>query len=249
MRKRLLIPILISCLGMIACSSDALVDIKPSNAIEYVQLSASDVSLDIGESQQLTAVSSDGKDVRWANSDTTVVRLVVNGNSASITGLSKGTATITAFRKGQSSYCTVLVGGGNDSEKVTLTLSDVNKTINVNDDFTLFASVGGPASAVTFTSNDPSVATVEIKTNKSVKVTGVSEGTATITAKVSNVTAKCEVTVNDPQATVAVSLDKSTLSMTVGNVDKLTATYRPSDAEVHWASSDHEKHGFVTVSF
>ena len=237
MRKRILIPLIISIFSLGACSDNTMV-INPTQEVDYVDLSNTTLSLAIGETQTLTALSSDGETVSWANSDSTVVRLTYQGNVATVSGLAKGSANIIAIHGGKSAVCTVTVGGGNVEPTISLTLSPTSKQLFVNDEFILNASVSGSTNPVTFSSSDNSVATVESKDNVSAKVKGVSEGLATIIAKVGTKTASCSVTVVDPESDIYISLDKSTLTMVEGTSDVLSATYRPASATVTWGSSD-----------
>ena len=237
MRKRNLIPLIVACLGLSSCSND-LVPINPGQEIEYVDLSAESLSLEVGESATLTAVASDQQEVTWVNNDSTVVRLEAKGNTASIVGLAKGTAQISAFRKGQSAICVVTVGGGNAEQPITIVLSPSSKELNINDEFVLSASVSGSTNPVTFSSTDSSVATVEAKSDTTARVKALSEGLATIIAKVGTKTASCSVTVMDPSSDVYIALDRQSLQMTVGTTDALQATVRPSGAQVQWASTD-----------
>lgn len=237
MRKRILIPLIISIFSLGACSDNTMV-INPTQEVDYVDLSNTTLSLAIGETQTLTALSSDGETVSWANSDSTVVRLTYQGNVATVSGLAKGSANIIAIHGGKSAVCTVTVGGGNVEPTISLTLSPTSKQLFVNDEFILNASVSGSTNPVTFSSSDDSVATVESKDNVSAKVKGVSEGLASIIAKVGTKTASCSVTVVDPESDIYISLDKSTLTMVEGTSDVLSATYRPASATVTWGSSD-----------
>lgn len=237
MRKRILIPLIVSIFSLGACSDNTMV-INPTQEVDYVDLSNTTLSLAIGETQTLTALSSDGQTVSWANSDSTVVRLTYQGNVATVSGLAKGSANIIAIHGGKSAVCTVTVGGGNVEPTISLTLSPTSKQLFVNDEFILNASVSGSTNPVTFSSSDNSVATVESKDNVSAKVKGVSEGLATIIAKVGTKTASCSVTVVDPESDIYISLDKSTLTMVEGTSDVLSATYRPASATVTWGSSD-----------
>lgn len=237
MRKRLLIPLIISILSLTACGGDT-INIGPGAEVEYVDVS--DVSLDlaIGESKTITAVSSDGQNVNWVNSDSTVVKVSAQGNTATISGLAKGTANVLAVHGGKSAVCTVTVGGGNAEPTITLALSPSAKQLLINDEFILTASVTGSSNAVSFSSSDELVATVEPRDNTTAKVKALSEGLATIIAKVGTKTASCAVTVLDPTSDIYISLDKSNLTMTEGTSDKLTATYRPEGATVTWGTSD-----------
>ena len=92
---------------------------------------------------------------------------------------------------------------------------------------------------VNWVSSDTSIATVD----SNGKVVGVAPGTATITAIAkdgSGYNATCSVTVNAVPVT-GVSLDKSSLTLYVGDQSALVATISPSNASnksVTWTSSD-----------
>lgn len=93
---------------------------------------------------------------------------------------------------------------------------------------------------VYWTSSDQSVATVD----NTGKVTAVKAGSATITVTTEDggKTATCKVTVKEKIYPVTgVTLDKSSLELTEGDVTIITATVNPSNASnknVYWTSSD-----------
>ena len=120
-----------------------------------------------------------------------------------------------------------------------ISLNKSSTTINVGSTETLTATVTPSSAAnktVTWSSSNTSVATV---TNGTVK--GVSEGTATITARnVNGNTATCTVTVKNVAVT-GVALNKVELSLKVGESETLTPTVAPSNAtnkNVTWSSSN-----------
>ncbi len=121
--------------------------------------------------------------VKWTSSDTNVAT-VAGGR---ITGVSPGTATITATTtNGLSTTIKVTVSVNPNIVKPSgITLSDKTLTITAGDTGKLKATVtpdNTTDKTVTWTSSDTSVATV----NKSGVVKAVSEGTATITATTFN---------------------------------------------------------------
>ena len=122
--------------------------------------------------------------------------------------------------------------------QTSLTLTSAGQTA------TLQATVS-PSNAsnksVTWTSSNPSVATVD----SNGVVTAVSNGTATITVMTSdgsNKTATCAVTVNIPVQATGVTLNQTSLTLTsVGQTATLQATVSPSNASdksVTWTSSN-----------
>lgn len=130
----------------------------------------------------------------------------------------------------------------------SVTVSPASVTLDPNGTQQLTATVDAtPASAdksVTWTSSDPSVATV----SESGLVTAVAQGTATITAT-SNLdntkSGTCNITVNAPAAPIpvtAIALNKSTTTIAIGDSETLTINYTPADANtgkaVNWTSSN-----------
>ena len=105
----------------------------------------------------------------------------------------------------------------------------------------------GPGNLVDFLnvrSSDESVVTFKIENRKSIVLTAVKEGTATITASYGSVEATCEVTVVKNFVEVTdITLDKTELELKTGENETLTATVKPDDATdptVSWSSSDEK---------
>ena len=125
-----------------------------------------------------------------------------------------------------------LMTSGNDPPApVEITLS-INKTainlkVNGKDSITATTNAEG---GVTWSSDKPSVATVDSSGN----VTGVAAGTATITAKAGDKTASCTVTVTAEAATL--TINPTSLALSVGANGTITATSNQNT--VTWASSD-----------
>lgn len=131
------------------------------------------------------------------------------------------------------------------SSTVSVTGVSLNKTsttLTVGGTETLTATVK-PSNAtnknVTWTSSNTTVATVSNGT-----ITAKKAGSATITVKTSDgsFTATCSVTVNNSTVSVTgVSLNKTSLTLDVGENETLVATISPSDAtnqNVIWTSSN-----------
>ena len=161
-----------------------------------ITLSSSSVTVLEGETAKVTATvtpsNATNKTVTWTSSNTSVA--TVSGGT--ITGVSAGTATITAkTSNGKTATVSVTVKTNTSIVKPTgITVSPTTVELTEGDTQTITATVA-PSNAtnktVTWTSSDTSVATVSSGT-----ITAVKEGTATITATTSNgLTAKVTVTV------------------------------------------------------
>ena len=85
--------------------------------------------------------------------------------------------------------------GGDVDETVTISLDATTKVLPRLEEFVLKATVSPSGKTVTWSSSDPTVASVTADGNKAT-VKGLKVGTATITAKIGDVTATCEVTVD-----------------------------------------------------
>ncbi len=159
-----------------------------------------------------------------------VYKLHAIDTSGNLSAVSTATIYIPGIElKGISLNKTSLALEKSESEKLTVTYNPDNTT---------------DVKTVTWTSSDTSVATV----NSSGTVTGISHGTAIITAKVGNYTAKCEVEVD--MRIKGISLNKANINLVVGESDELSVICNPShltnSAMVTWWSSSNES--VATVS-
>ena len=207
------------------------VSVKPESATLYVG----------GESLALQATvlpeDADIKEVVWESGNTAVATVDANGK---VSPVAEGTAVITATAKGtdKSATCTITVTY-KDVESVTVSPSTMS--LYIGEKGSLTATVQpeyAKDKTVTWASADESIATV----SQNGQVTAVAIGTVEITATAGQKTGKCTVNVISRLVT-SVTLDKSSLSMTLFTNEKLTATVTPNNAEdgnVEWTSSDPE---------
>ncbi len=129
---------------------------------------------------------------------------------------------------------------GYDAKGVTVTtpvkpsvkLDKTSLTLTKGKTYTLKTTVTGTNKAVSWSSSNSSVASVD----KNGKVTAKTKGTATVTAKVDGVSASCKVTVNEPAKTT-IKLDKTKVTLGAGEPCTLKATVSPSQ-KVTWTSSN-----------
>lgn len=167
--------------------------------VSQVSLNKTTLTLKIGTPEQLIATvnpeNADEQNVVWASSNKTVATVDDSGN---ITALSMGTSNISATVSGKSDIC-VLTVVGKSVESVTI--DNAPTSLVVGQTFELEASIN-PSDAqitkVTWTSSDPSIATVMM----SGKVVTKGEGSVEITATAGEKSAKS--TINISRRTVSV---------------------------------------------
>ncbi len=207
-------------------------------AVESIKLDKTSVTLKTGGYYRFTAtvLPSDATDktVKYISSDTSI--LAIN-QAGLIKGIKRGVATVSAVSSnGLVAKCTVTVTQdvkGVNINKTTLTLytgeTEQLKYVTV------------PADAnnqnVTWSSSNASVAGV---TSTGV-VKALKAGTAVIKVKTAQGGYIDECTVTVKQKATSVLLDKTTLSLNVGEYHRFTANVLPSDATdktVKWYSSD-----------
>ena len=207
------------------------VEVKPIEA-ESVSLSQTTATLTVGDNLTLTATVAPGtttnKAVTWSSSAPTVASVDASGK---VTALAVGTTTITATTtNGKTATCAVTVRA-RIVAATGISIDQTSAELTEGESLSLTATVS-PANAtgktVGWTSNNPSVATVDATG----EVSAISAGTATITASTSNgLTAACIVTVNPAVVdATGITLSKTTLTLTTGGTGQLNATVDPADA-------------------
>ena len=204
--------------------------------VSSVSLNTATVEMVEGETFSLVATvlpkDAEYDGVTWASSNASVASV----NSGTVTAVKEGTATITASAGGKSATCNVKV-----SAKIvavtSITLDKTSLSMQVGDTETLTATIkpeDATDKTIVWTSSDEAVVSVS-----NGKITALKSGKATITAKSGTCSADCVVTIS--VNTESITLDKTTLSLAVGESAILTATVRPDDATdktVTWSSSD-----------
>ena len=209
--------------------------------VQSVELNQTTLELKAGNTATLTATvnpeSATDKTVTWT-SDKPEIAAVEGGT---VTAKVAGTAIITAKAGDKTATCTVTVTKA-DVAVESVTLDKNSLELKAGNNATLTATVspeGATNKDVTWTSDNPEVATVEGGT-----VTAKAAGTAIITAKAGDKTATCTVTVTKADVAVeSVTLDKTSLDLKVGNNATLTATVNPesaTDKTVTWTSDKPE---------
>lgn len=176
------------------------------------------------------------KTVVWSSSDEGVATVSSDGL---VTGVSVGTATITATCAGASALCEITVMPVL-AERVSLNIDntgDIKTGVSVGETLQLYAGVAPENTTdktIVWRSSDEGVATV----SPDGLVTGVSVGKATITATCGEVYAACEIPVL-PILAHSISLNVDNARIALGETLQLSATILPentTDKTVEWSS-------------
>jgi uncharacterized protein YjdB len=202
-------------------------------------------SVSVGQTTTLIATVKDaggnvlsGRTVTWSSSNSSVATVSASGV---VTGVATGTATITATSEGKSGSSTVTVL----APVASVTVAPSSKTLAIGQTVTLVATTKDASGnvltgrTISWTSSDPSVATV----SSSGIVTGASGGTATITATSEGKSGTSTITVT-PAPVGSVTVTPSPASVVLGKTVQLFATVRDTsgtivtDRPVTWTSSN-----------
>ena len=217
--------------------------------VKVTSVTIDKTSLDMveGDAVQLTATvapdNATDKAVTWKSSDTKVATVSASGE---VVAVAEGKATITATAGDASASCEVAV-----AKKViaveSVTLNNTALELIEGETATLTATVlpdNATDKTVTWTSDNTAVATVADGV-----VTAKAEGTAKITAKAGDASAVCTVTVKKKVIAVeSVTLDRTTLELTVGGTATLTATVKPDNATDKTVTWSCDNTGVATVA-
>lgn len=212
-------------------------DVAWMSSDETVALSQTALTLKPGETAALTAT------VSPEAADQAVVWYSADPETASVTGgevvaICAGTTEIAAIAGGVKAACSVTVAE-DGLRAASLMLSAGTLELTEGRTATLTATVlptSIPQSSIVWTSSNEEAAVVD-----GGMVTARAAGAALIRASVGGKTASCTVTVKAARVPVSsVTLDRSTLELSVDGTARLTATVRPENADdrtVVWQSS------------
>lgn len=219
-----------------------------SNTIQVtrVEMSPDKAELEIGETLQLSATAyptnATNRTLNWTTENYSVASV---DNSGLVTARGEGRVWIWARAKdgsGAGNYCVVDVKAPQKVESIEL--SETEKTIELDESFTLTATVlpnNAQNKNVVWSSDNPDVATVNDG-----EVVAVNSGTCNIICSStdgSNVSATCAVTVKEPTKVTSIELKKEALLLNVGDMFSLEATVAPDNAynkSLSWSSSDND---------
>ncbi len=221
-------------------------------AVEKVTLAPVKMDLLVGESAGITYVvepeDADIESVVWSSSDESVATVA----EGKVTGIAAGSAVVTLKVNEVEARCQVTVETPFVAVE-SISLSSEELKLAPGAEAALTATVlpeNATEPAVTWTSSDEAVATVEDGLVKALE-----EGTAVITAKAGEKEASCTVTVEKDFVPVAsVELTPALAELLPGEQVQLSVTVLPEDAtdpSVIWESSDEQvatvKDGLVTA--
>lgn len=211
--------------------------------VTSVQISSSHLTLEIGETYQLSAAvypaNATNRSLRWESDESDIASVSSNGL---VTARSAGETQIWVYSRdgsGWSDYCSVFVFDPNPVESIEL--SDSEKTLTLGEKFTLTATVL-PSTAsnheVTWSTDNPNVATVN---NGVVSTVGLGSCNITCTsASDSDISAVCRLTVVEPEPCwLSVILPNGSFAINVTDIDPVELSIMPDEGyEIHSITLD-----------
>ena len=207
-------------------------NVKTANAI--IKIKQEEIYLGKGSSEQLE-ISGNENDVRIRSGNTDVA--IVENNT--VTAVNTGTAYITVSDGLSTDICKVIVVE-NFIPISNLTISKKDETLRVTEKSQIIVNIS-PTNAtskkVTYTSNNPSVATVDANGI----VTAKKVGKTYITVSAGHKTAIYNVNVIKQINLKSISIT-STLTIQEGDTNKINVTYNPTNATnktISWKSSNN----------
>lgn len=227
--------------------AECTVTIKQGALVTQISLNKYSASVAVGGTSQLTATvlptNATTKTITWTSSDPTIATVSATGK---ITGIKAGQCIITATSNGSGSQdlsaaCTVTVSSVATG---SIGLNALNLTMYKGQSTTLVATVF-PSNAtnkdVTFTSSNPSVASVNADTGV---ITALGNGKTTIVVTANDgsaATASCMVSVIEQVNVTSIVLNAKDITLLHRDTTILSATVYPdyaSELEVTWSSSN-----------
>lgn len=176
----------------------------------------------------------------WTISDAGIASISPNKQQCSIKAIKAGTATLTLSFANLTKTASIIVSDPAPIPVSSVFLSKTTSSLSVDSEETLIATVlpvNASEKTVSWSSSNPTIATVN-----NGKVTAVSVGNTTITASCGGKSATCVYTVTAKVIPVtSVTVNKTSLELSVGGSETLTAEVLPVDATskvVSWLSSN-----------
>lgn len=236
----------LSIFSLAACGSNTL---KKHVYVDGVSFSALQYTYEVGGQYKLEPifepVDATNQNVTWdikpnSSTDSEYITIASDGT---LTANSAGSGTVTVITQEGRYKSSCIVKVTSKIVKVASILLPSTSTVKQGKTLTLSPEIlpsDATNKSVKWTSSDSSVA----KVASNGTITGVKQGTATITATSvdsTELSASCVVTVTEPVAVTGVTLSSSSTTIKQGKTATLTATVAPSDAydkTVTWSSSN-----------
>ena len=252
MSAALLLAVLCAC----AAPLSAFADTVPVTGIN----APSALSLTVGQTGRLntSVIPADATDTAliFSSSDPSVLEITTDG---SYTAKKAGQATVAVKsheNEAVTASCRITVTASAQLTGISLRESSISLRVGAQKTLEVLPSPAGAAlPAVTYTSDNPSAATV----TSNGTVQAVSVGTATVTATAGGYSTSCTVTVTADDAAELV-LPRAITTVAVGNRHTLNYAVKPNGAKITWSVSDTSlatvadgvvtgvRPGFVTVT-
>ena len=205
---------------------------KEATRVE-VSLTPSSLVLEVGKASSVTATSTaNPEEIKWGIEDESIAKVEpAAGEAVTVTGLAPGRTNLTSQAGvGPVARCVVIVSG------ITFAAESVGVEVGKTLDLTVSTygeAVTVPVSSWEWTSSDTSVATVTLSSAGGT-IRGIQAGTASVTVKVGDYQASCQVKVEAVEASAAIALSEATITMAPGTSSRLRATTIADSADIKW---------------
>lgn len=222
-----------------------------------IDLSDDSLSLFVEDVTTISATTTDSSDISWTNDNSDVISLdsssSSSGSSITVTGLSAGTATITASAiiddETYTSTCEVTVSNKPVKELSSISISgDYKTSFELNEDFTS----EGLVVTAKYTEGEDKILSEDDYSLEEPDMSSTGTKSVNISYTEGGITKSASyiITVTDPIIHVSsITLNKDSLELLVNQQMRLEATVLPANAdnkEVIWSSSNEN---VATVSF
>ena len=209
---------------------------EPNNnniAVQNIVLNRSSLSLNVGESEKINATvkpdNATNKKVIWKSSNTSIATVDSNGT---VLGVSPGSTVIIVISDDGNYTTSIPVTVIKPTINVSgVTLNKNNITLLIGQTDSVVATVmpsNATNKSVTYSSSNPTVATVD--QNGNIKAIAQGEATIIVTTSDKKMTASCKVTVNAPIKVSSINLSLQRNEMMPGETQKINVTVNPSNA-------------------
>ncbi|MGN0275494.1 MAG: Ig-like domain-containing protein [Chordicoccus sp.] len=234
-------------------SSDWFYQVKSTSFNPVSAITLTDTAVATNETATIAATITPSwitaDDLIWSTEDSSVATVAEGGV---VTGVTDGTATITATYGDVTASCRVTV-----SSKPSISIAPNPASVKVGSTMDFTATITPDAykdSTISWSVENSSIATIEstMGTVKGVKA-GTTTVTASFTADGTTYSGYATLTVTDAPSTVSsISLDPTAATIQVGKTQQLTATVTPTGtSSVNWSSNNKsvatvDQNGLVT---